>query len=136
MKHTLITIHGVRQLALVLGGVVLLLFFSHLHSILLPAFLTERAAATIDSQLARHTAVFATLSAMKGVVGVVEGSTLGLSFGASLAIELGDLVEPAYDFIDVTWHLFLPALFVLLKKDQRRYFLWGHFLRTECRLRC
>jgi hypothetical protein len=52
---------------------------------------------------------FAALSALKGMLGAIEGSSVGVGF----QLELGDLVEPAYDAVDVVWRGFFASLALL-----------------------
>lgn len=51
-------------------------------------------------------AAFITISAVKGLVAVVEGSDVA-------GIEVGDIVQPLYDSIDITWKLLAASLAAL-----------------------
>lgn len=67
------------------------------------------AARQVDEALEKNLAVFAAISAIKASVALVEGSSVGVGFD----LEVGDLVQPAYDYIDFIWRLFLYAVLVL-----------------------
>ena len=51
-------------------------------------------------------AAFVTISVVKGLVAVVEGSDV-------VGIEVGDIVQPLYDSIDITWKLITACLATL-----------------------
>ncbi len=83
-----------------------------------PAFMREvtqfnalntRAESLLNESIDRNLVTFVSLSAIKAVVGIVEGSTVGVGF----ELEVGDLVQPAYDYLDFVWTLFLYALMTL-----------------------
>ncbi len=76
---------------------------------LLHAPLCRAADARLDASLARNGASFAALSGLKGGLAVIEGSSVGVGF----QLELGDLVQPAYDYLDLVWRAFLAALALL-----------------------
>ena len=62
----------------------------------------------VDNTLDKTVRMFATASAVKATLAVVEGSEVGLNIGASGTIQLGDMVQPAYDYVDLAWRtLFL-----------------------------
>lgn len=75
--------------------------------------LSEAAKSRINSSLEENLIVFATLSTIKAGLAIIEGSSVGVSLGASIQLEIGDLIQPAFDYLDVTWHIFLYALFLL-----------------------
>jgi hypothetical protein len=54
--------------------------------------------------------VFLALSTLKALLAVIEGSTMGVSLGANVALEVGDIIQPAYDYLDFSWELMLSAL--------------------------
>jgi len=70
---------------------------------------SRKAALQIDDALEKNLTVFATVSGIKAVMALVEGSSVGVGF----ELEVGDLIQPAYDYIDWVWKLFLYAIFVL-----------------------
>ncbi|NQU02548.1 MAG: hypothetical protein HQ589_00130 [Syntrophaceae bacterium] len=59
---------------------------------------------------------FLILSGIKMVLAIIEGSEVGVGFN----LEIGDIVQPAYDYIDVAWRTVLTGSVVLL---MTRYFL-------------
>ena len=63
----------------------------------------------IDESLERNLVTFLSVSAIKAVVGILEGSSIGVGFD----LEVGDLIEPAFDYIDFIWRIFLYALMAL-----------------------
>lgn len=56
---------------------------------------------------------FLVLSAMKSGLSIVEGSTVGVSLGASLQIEAGDVVQSAYDIVNIAWHTVMAGMVAL-----------------------
>lgn len=76
--------------------------------------LGERAEVQVDDALARATAGFLSVSAIKAGLAVLEGSELGMNFGAGVSIEFGDLVQSTYDYVDVAWRTLFLALATLL----------------------
>jgi hypothetical protein len=72
---------------------------------------------------------FVTISIVKGLVGVIEGSDVA-------GIEVGDIVQPLYDAIDITWKLItasLAALYaievlLLLCSSSGKFFLIAVFI--------
>lgn len=52
---------------------------------------------------------FLTVSGIKAVIALLEGSTVGVGF----ELQVGDLVQPAYDYVDFVWKLLLYALLIL-----------------------
>lgn len=71
--------------------------------------ITAEAEAHVDEALAKNQQAFLVLSAIKAAIAVVEGSTVGMGF----AIEVGDLIQPAYDYVNFFWQMFLVAFVVM-----------------------
>jgi len=67
----------------------------------------------LDDTLARTIKLFATASAVKATIAVVEGSEVGLNIGASGTIQLGDVVQPAYDYVDLAWRTLFVSMATL-----------------------
>ncbi|UCE84810.1 MAG: hypothetical protein JSU66_10655 [Deltaproteobacteria bacterium] len=67
------------------------------------------AEARVDESLERNTVTFLSLSGIKAVMASIEGSAVGVGFH----FEMGDLIQPAYDYVDFVWHAFLYALALL-----------------------
>lgn len=74
--------------------------------------LRQAAEQQLQESLRRNTIVFASVSGIKALLGVIEGSTVGVSLGASVSLQLGDLLQPAYEYFNFIWYLFLYALFL------------------------
>ena len=72
-------------------------------------FLNQKAANHIDDALEKSLVVFTAVSGVKAAISMVEGSSVGVGFD----LEIGDLVQPAYDYIDFVWKLFLFSTFLL-----------------------
>lgn len=53
---------------------------------------------------------FAVLSAVKVGLAIVQGSDVGIGFN----LEVGDVVQSAYDYVDVAWRTVLGSAAVLL----------------------
>jgi hypothetical protein len=87
-----------------------LLFFNDLaRRVFMQEQLNGRGMILVDKALEDNWRAFLTVSAIKGVVAMVEGSTVGVGF----SLEVGDLVQPAHDYIDFVWRVFLWALTIL-----------------------
>ncbi len=68
----------------------------------------------LQNSVTKSTNTFLTLSAVKGAVAVIEGSTIGAEVGVTADLQVGDAVQPIYDFIDLAWKLSLSSVTVLL----------------------
>lgn len=64
----------------------------------------------LDQSLKKALGTFGVLSAVKVGLAVVEGTELGVGFG----VEVGDVVQSAYDYIDLAWRAVLTSAGVLL----------------------
>ncbi len=71
--------------------------------------LQAKAETLIDGAMEKNALLFAGISGIKSVIALIEGSSIGVGFD----LEVGDLVQPAYDYIDFFWRVFLYALLVL-----------------------
>jgi hypothetical protein len=67
------------------------------------------AEARVAGSLERNSVSFLSLSGIKAVMASIEGSAVGVGFH----LEVGDLIQPAYDYVDFVWHAFLYALALL-----------------------
>lgn len=54
--------------------------------------------------------LFLILTAVKSVLAVVEGSELGVGFG----LEVGDVVQGVYDYVDFAWQIVLWATMIIV----------------------
>ena len=68
----------------------------------------------LESSAEKSGTTFLTLSAIKGAVAIFEGSTVGAEFGVTADIQVGDAVQPIYDFVDLAWRLSLASVSMLL----------------------
>jgi len=72
--------------------------------------LSARNEAYLESSQQRSLRTFAVLSTIKVGLAVVEGSEIGVGFG----LEIGDVVQAAYDYVDIAWKTVLAAAVILL----------------------
>jgi hypothetical protein len=73
------------------------------------SFLNDRGAALIDESLETNQNTFLAISGIKAGIALIEGSTVGVG----VEIQVGDLIQPAYDYVDFFWNIFLYSLVVL-----------------------
>jgi hypothetical protein len=71
--------------------------------------LTSHSMGLIDETLQRDQATFLVITAIKTSLAVIEGSTIGVGF----QLEIGDIAQPAYDYVDFFWEMFLYAFLVM-----------------------
>jgi hypothetical protein len=71
--------------------------------------LNTHTAELIDETLMQDQVTFLAISAIKASLALIEGSTIGVGF----ELQLGDLVQPAYDYVDFFWKAFLYAFMVM-----------------------
>jgi len=71
--------------------------------------LSERALESVDESLERNLTTFLTISAIKAAMALIEGSSVGVGFD----LQLGDVIQPAYDYVDFFWKMFLYAFVIL-----------------------
>ena len=64
--------------------------------------------------------LFLTLSVIKGTMGVIEGSTLNANAVIGINLELGDIIEPVYEMINILWKTSLLSVVIL--KIETLYF--------------
>ena len=57
--------------------------------------------------------LFVTLSLLKGVADVIEGSTVNVSMILGMDIQVGDVIQPIYDIINSIWKVALASIVVL-----------------------
>jgi len=72
--------------------------------------LTEKNEVYLESSFERSLRTFAVLSTVKVGLAVVEGSEIGVGFG----LQVGDVVQAAYDYVDIAWRSVLAAGVILL----------------------
>lgn len=64
----------------------------------------------LEDALAQSLKTFAVLSSLKVGLAVVEGTEVGVGFG----LEIGDVVQAAYDFVDIAWRTVMGAGIILV----------------------
>ena len=74
---------------------------------------SEPAMTYLDESFDRALTGFGVLSALKAGLAVLEGSTGGVSAGVSIQLQVGDIVQTAYDYVDVAWRTLLFACLCL-----------------------
>ena len=57
--------------------------------------------------------LFITLSLLKGTADIIEGSTVNVSMILGMEIQLGDIIKPVYDVINILWQISLASVVVL-----------------------
>ena len=72
--------------------------------------LSSKNEAYLKSSLERSLRTFAVLSTIKVGLAVVEGSQVGVGFG----LQVGDVVQAAYDYVDIAWRTVLAGCVILL----------------------
>ncbi len=72
-------------------------------------WLNQHAMGLIDETLERDQSTFIVITAIKTSLAVIEGSSVGVGF----QLEIGDIAQPAYDYVDFFWEMFLYAFLVM-----------------------
>lgn len=83
--------------------------FKHLNS-----GLEKANASYLDSSLTKALVGFGTMSAIKAGLDVIEGTTVGAEVGVTASVQVGDVVKPAYDYVDIAWRTLLTSCVMLL----------------------
>lgn len=68
-------------------------------------YLDQTNANYLDSAFDKSLAGFLLLSTIKSGLAVIEGSEVGIGF----SLELGDIVQPVYDYVDIAWRAALAG---------------------------
>lgn len=76
--------------------------------------LRERNETYLETSFQRALAGFGVMSAIKTGLAVIEGSTAGVSAGATVKLQVGDVVQAAYDYVDIAWRTLLLGCVSLL----------------------
>ena len=108
----IISFKGVRPvLCLILFAVGVTMFTaqSHVGYITGGTGLSKHALNLIDEGMEANQRTFLIFSAIKGTLAVIEGSTIGVGF----EIQVGDLIQPVYDYVDYFWSIFLVSFVVM-----------------------
>ena len=107
---------------LVLCGIVLSLFglLSKAFEITIYDFLKKESQQYMQDSYNESKKLFVTLSVLKGTMAVIEGSTLNANAVVGVDVELGDVVEPIYDMVNILWRTSLVSVVIL--KIETLYF--------------
>ena len=107
---------------LVLCGIVLSLFglLSKVFEITVYDFLKKESQQYMQVSYNESKKLFVTLSVLKGTMAVIEGSTLNANAVVGVDVELGDVVEPIYDMVNILWRTSLVSVVIL--KIETLYF--------------
>jgi len=71
--------------------------------------INDHAIALLDETLERDMVTFLLITGVKASLAMIEGSSVGVGF----ELQVGDIVQPAYDYVDFFWKAFLYAFMVL-----------------------
>jgi hypothetical protein len=59
----------------------------------------------LDQSLRKSATLFVTVSGLKAVLDIIEGSDIEATpLGVGVDVEVGDVVQPLYDLVDIAWH--------------------------------
>lgn len=94
---------------LLLAGIGLVIFPTPIAKYTGYDALNAHAMELVDESLERDQATFLVITAIKATLAVIEGSEVGVGF----ELEVGDVVQPAYDYVDFFWEMFLYAFLIL-----------------------
>jgi len=108
-KNTQDTKRRIAAGLLVATGVVLLAFPGFVARYTGYRVLNDHAMGLIDETLERDQKTFLVITAIKTSLAVIEGSSVGVGF----QLEVGDIAQPAYDYVDFFWEMFLYAFLVM-----------------------
>jgi hypothetical protein len=107
---------------LVILGIIISLFggISKIFEITIFDFLKNESEEYMRNSYNQSKTLFLTLSVIKGTMGVIEGSTLNANAVIGVNIELGDIIEPVYEMINILWKTSLVSVVIL--KVETLYF--------------
>lgn len=72
--------------------------------------ISDKAGETVKDALAENMKIFIVVSGLKAGLAIVEGSTAG---AVIVDVEIGDIVQPSYDFVDHIWQFLFYGLLIL-----------------------
>lgn len=75
--------------------------------------LSDATAGMLDANINRDMKTFLAVSGIKAGMGILTGSTVEAGLGLGVELQVGDAVQPVFDYIDFVWNLLLYALMVL-----------------------
>lgn len=97
------------MLLLVVLGVACFAFTDEVARYSGQGLLTAEAESLVDDSLAKNQQAFLVLSGIKAALALVEGSSVGVGF----SLEVGDVVQPAYDYVHFFWQVFLVGFVIM-----------------------
>jgi hypothetical protein len=68
----------------------------------------------LDSSFDEAITGFGVMSVWKAGLDIIEGSEVGASIGVSARLQVGDIVQPAYDYVDIAWRTLFVGSVTLL----------------------
>lgn len=106
----------------VILGIILSVFgvLSKIFEITIFDFLKNESEEYMRNSYNQSKTLFLTLSVIKGTMGVIEGSTLNANAVIGINLELGDIIEPVYEMINILWKTSLLSVVIL--KIETLYF--------------
>jgi hypothetical protein len=72
--------------------------------------INKKASGIVEDALAENVRTFILVSGLKAGLAVIEGSTVG---AVLVDVEIGDIVQPSYDFVDQIWKFLFYGLLIL-----------------------
>ena len=107
---------------MVILGILLSVFgvLSKVFEITIFDFLKNESEEYMRNSYNQSKTLFLTLSVIKGTMGVIEGSTLNANAVIGINLELGDIIEPVYEMINILWKTSLLSVVIL--KIETLYF--------------
>ena len=107
---------------IVILGIILSVFgvLSKIFEITIFDFLKNESEEYMRNSYNQSKTLFLTLSLIKGTMGVIEGSTLNANAVIGINLELGDMIEPVYEMINILWKISLLSVVIL--KIETLYF--------------
>lgn len=94
---------------LVVCGVACLAFTDQVAQYSGQIMLSAEAESLVDDSLAKNQQAFLILSGIKAGLALVEGSSVGVGF----SLEVGDVVQPAFDYVHFFWQIFLVGFVIM-----------------------
>ena len=107
---------------IVILGIILSVFgvLSKIFEITIFDFLKNESEEYMRNSYNQSKTLLLTLSVIKGTMGVIEGSTLNANAVIGINLELGDIIEPVYEMINILWKTSLLSVVIL--KIETLYF--------------
>lgn len=107
---------------LIILGIILSVFgvLTKIFEITIYDFLKKETEEYMLSAYNESKTLFLTLSVIKATMGVIEGSTINANAVIGVNIELGDIIEPVYDMVNILWKTSLISVVIL--KIETMYF--------------